>query len=65
MLILQQATNILEENNFFKGKNLYAYQKNKNSLQALPPLIEQMWAVCTKVYCIPSITAVFQSAFIS
>ena len=33
-IILQQATNILEENKFFKRKNLYdlyAYQKNKNS----------------------------------
>ena len=41
-IILQQVTNILEENNFFKGKNLYVYQKNKNALQALRPLIEQM-----------------------
>ena len=41
-IILQQATNILEENSFFKGKNLYAYQKNKNASQALLPLIEQM-----------------------
>ena len=41
-IILQQAINILEENNFFKGKNLYAYQKNKNPSQALLPLIEQM-----------------------
>ena len=29
-------------NNFFKGKNLYAYKKNKNASQALLPLIEQM-----------------------
>ena len=41
-IILQQATNILEENNFLKGKNLYAYQKNKNASQALLPLIEKM-----------------------
>ena len=41
-IILQQARNILKENNFFKGKNLYAYQKNKNASQALMPLIEQM-----------------------
>ena len=41
-VILHQATNILEENTFFKGKNLYAYQKNKNASQALLPLIEQM-----------------------
>ena len=39
-IILQLATNILEENTFFKGKNLYAYQKNKNASQALLPLIE-------------------------
>ena len=32
----------MEENKFFKGKNLYAYQKNKNAPQALLPLIEQM-----------------------
>ena len=32
----------MEENKFFKGKNLYAYQKNKNASQALLPLIEQM-----------------------
>ena len=41
-IILQQATNIAEENTFFKGENLYAYQKNKNAPQALLPLIEQM-----------------------
>ena len=28
-ILLQQATNILEENKFFEGKNLYTYQKNK------------------------------------
>ena len=40
--ILQQATNILEENKFFKGTNLYTYKKqNKNALQPLLPLIEQ------------------------
>ena len=27
-IILQRAMNIFEENKFFKGKNLYAYQKN-------------------------------------
>ena len=32
----------MEENKFFKGKNLYAYQKNKNAPRALLPLIEQM-----------------------
>ena len=41
-ILLQQAKNILEENKFFKGKNLYAYQKNKNAPQALLPLMEQM-----------------------
>ena len=41
-IILQQVAKILEENNFFKGKNLCAYQKNKNTSQALLPLIEQM-----------------------
>ena len=41
-ILLQQATNILEENKFFEGKNLYAYQKNKNARQALLPLVEQM-----------------------
>ena len=33
-ILLQEATNILEEQQFFKGKNLYAYQKNKNTSQA-------------------------------
>ena len=32
----------MEENKFFKGKNLYPYQKNKNASRALLPLIEQM-----------------------
>ena len=41
-ILLQQATNISEENKFFEGKNLYAYQKNKNAPQALLPLVEQM-----------------------
>ena len=30
------------EINFFEGKNLFAYQKNNNSSQALLPLIEQV-----------------------
>ena len=34
-ILLQQATNILEENKFFQRKNLYTYQKNKNAPQAL------------------------------
>ena len=41
-IIQQEAINVLTENNFFDGKNVFAYQKNKNSSQALPPLIEQM-----------------------
>ena len=41
-ILLQQATNILEENKFFQRKNLYTYQKNKNAPQALLPLVEQM-----------------------
>ena len=32
----------MEENTFFKGENLYAYQKDKNASQALLPLIEKM-----------------------
>ena len=39
-ILLQQATNMLEENKFFEGKNLYAYQKNENAPQALLPLVE-------------------------
>ena len=38
-IILQQATNILEEISF---KNLCAYQETKNASQDLLPLIEQM-----------------------
>ena len=41
-IFLQQTTNISEENKFFEGKNIYAYQKNKNAPQALLPLVEQM-----------------------
>ena len=41
-ILLQQATNILEENKFFEGKNLYVHQKNKNAPQALLPLVEQI-----------------------
>ena len=39
-ILLQQATNMLEESKFFEGKNLYAYQKNKNAPQSLLPLVE-------------------------
>ena len=41
-IVLQQATNIPEKNNFFKGKSIYARHKNENASQALLPLIEQM-----------------------
>ena len=41
-IIQQEAINVLTENNFFDGKNVFAYQKNKNSSQAILPLIEQM-----------------------
>ena len=40
--IFKDTINILEEKNFFKGKNVYAYLKNKNAPQALPTLVEQM-----------------------
>ena len=32
----------LAENNFLEGKNVFAYQKNKNSCHTLLPLTEQM-----------------------
>ena len=41
-IILQETSNILEEKIFFKGTNVYAYLKNKNALQSLLPLVEQM-----------------------
>ena len=41
-IIQQEPINILTENNIFEGKNAFAYQKNKNSSQALLPFIEQM-----------------------
>ena len=41
-VIQQEAINVLTGNNFFEGKNVFAYQKNKNSSQALLPLIEQI-----------------------
>ena len=40
-IILQETINILEEKNYFKGKNVYAYLKNINAPQALQPLVEQ------------------------
>ena len=30
-IILQQTVNTLTDSNFFEGKNVYAYQKNKNA----------------------------------
>ena len=39
---MQIAVTHLTDNNFFDGKNLYGYQKNKNVPQVLLPLIEQM-----------------------
>ena len=41
-IILQETINILEEKNFFKGKNVYAYHENKNAPQASLPFVEQM-----------------------
>ena len=41
-IIQQEAINFLTKNNSFEGKNVFAYQKNKNTSQALLPLIEQM-----------------------
>ena len=41
-IIEQEAINVLTENNFFDGKNIFAYHKNKNSSQTLLPLVEQM-----------------------
>ena len=41
-IIEQEAINVLTENNFFDGKNIFAYQKNKIPSQALLPLVEQM-----------------------
>ena len=41
-IIQQEPINVLTENNFFEGKNVFAYQKNKNSSQALLPLTEKM-----------------------
>ena len=41
-IILQKTVNLLTQEKFFDGKNVYAYQKNKNAPQALLPLIEQM-----------------------
>ena len=36
-MILQETVKILEEKKFFKNKNLYAYQRNKNTSQAILP----------------------------
>ena len=41
-IIQQEAINVLTENNVFEGINIFAYQKIRNSSQALLPLIEEM-----------------------
>ena len=41
-IILQETVNLLEQSQFFHNKSLYAYQKNKNTSQAILPLVEKM-----------------------
>ena len=38
----KSCSQILTENNFFEAENFFAYQKKKNSSQALFPLIQQI-----------------------
>ena len=46
-IILQEATNVLEPISFLKNKNMYVYQKNKNTSKAILPLVENMNEVMT------------------
>ena len=62
-MILQEATNVLEQTNFFKNKSLYAYQNNKNSYQANLALIEDMNEAMTYGKCGIAITADLEGAF--
>ena len=55
--------NILSENNFFDGKNLYAYQKNKNAPQALLPLTQQMTEAITNGHYGVVVMADLEGAF--
>ena len=47
-IILQETVNLLEQSQFFQNKNLYAYEKNKNTSQAILPLVENMTEAITK-----------------
>ena len=47
-IILQETVNLLEQSQFFQNKSLYAYQKNKNTWQAILPLVEKMNEAITK-----------------
>ena len=47
-IILQETVNLLEQSQFFQNKSLYAYQKNKNTSQAILPLVEKMNKAMTK-----------------
>ena len=47
-IILQEAVNLLEQSQFFQSKSLYAYQKNKNTPQAILPLVEKTNEAITK-----------------
>ena len=47
-IILQETVNLLEQLQFFQNKSLYAYQRNKNTLQTILPLVEKMSEAMTK-----------------
>ena len=47
-IILQETVNFREQLQFFQNKSLYAYQKNKNTSQAILPLVENMNEAITK-----------------
>ena len=50
-IIQQEAINVLTENNFLQGKNVFAYQKHKNSSQALlPPIVQRPDAISSGKY---------------
>ena len=47
-IILQETVNLLEQSQFFQNKSLHTYQKNKNTSQAIFPLVEKINKAITK-----------------
>ena len=62
-IILQETVNLLEQSQFFQNKSLHAYQKSKNTLQAILPLVKKMNKAMTNNKYGITIMADLESAF--